>query len=84
MARIREVVNGNQTVRAHDTLVDCYVQVVDAPGSGKLVHLSTFGSPERQSPPKSSQSMQVDEGTARKLIAIFLDTFGTTLLPPTR
>lgn len=75
MARIRQVLRGSQDVRPHPTEVDCFYQVVSAPDGARLVHLSTFGSAERQSEPKSSQSLQLDESAARELVQVLLESF---------
>lgn len=75
MARIGDVIHGNQDVRLHPTTVNCYWQVVIAEDGQRLLHLSTFGSSERQSKPKSSQSMQIDEKVAQTLVDLFISTF---------
>lgn len=75
MARIKQVLRGTQDVRPHPTEVDCFYQVVTAPDGTRLVHLSTFGSAERQSEPKSSQSLQLDEAAARELVNVLLESF---------
>jgi hypothetical protein len=73
VAVIRRFIPGNQTVRPHPTEVDCYHQVLS--GVSPRVHLSTFGSDQRQSEPKSSQSIQLDESSARELIEILESAF---------
>ncbi|MFD9828645.1 hypothetical protein ACFWXB_14325 [Tsukamurella tyrosinosolvens] len=74
MAQIRSISVGTQSVRRHPTSVDCfYSEVVDS--DGKLLHLSTFGSDARQSPAKSSQSIQIDEAIAGQLLQVILQTF---------
>lgn len=73
MAVIRKFVAGTQKVRPHPTEVDCYYQVL--PGANPRVHLSTFGSEERASEPKSSQSIQIDEERARELVRILKRAF---------
>ena len=75
MARIRSVLRGTQDVRVHPSEVDCFYQVITAPDGSVLVHLSTFGSSERQSAPKSSQSIQLDESSARDLIEVLRAAF---------
>lgn len=52
----------------------CYFQVVPSE-EGTLLHLSTFGSSDRESPPKSSQSLQLDRMGAEKLIEVIRGTF---------
>lgn len=73
MAVIRRFIPGHQIVRPHPTEVDCYHQVLG--GASPRVHLSTFGSDHRQSEPKSSQSIQLDERSARELIEILESAF---------
>ena len=73
MALIRRFIEGHQSVRLHPTEVDCYYQILG--GDSPRVHLSTFGSDHRQSEPKSSQSIQLDEKRARQLIDILERAF---------
>jgi hypothetical protein len=73
VAVIRQFVEGHQLVRHHPTEVDCYFQVL--PGPSPRLHLSTFGSDQRESEPKSSQSIQLDEDRARELIDILKRSF---------
>ena len=75
MARIRSVELGKQSVRRHDSEVDCFYNVIVQPDGSQLLHLSTFGSDFRKSKPKSSQSIQVDETIARELIRLLRSTF---------
>lgn len=81
MARIISVSAGYQEVRVHASEVECYVQDVTAADGEMLVHISTFGSAQRQSAPKSSQSMQFDFATAAALIERFVAAFGRGVLP---
>lgn len=75
MARVNHFVQGDQAVRAHPTELDCYFQVVEDESGTRLLHLSTFGSAERESKPKSSQSIQLDRRAARELIGVIERTF---------
>lgn len=75
MARVRSLTRGTQTIRAHESEVDCFYNVIDQAGGARLLHLSTFGSDLRQSKPKSSQSIQIDEEIARELISLLETTF---------
>lgn len=75
MAVIRQFIEGRQSVRPHPTEVDCYYQILG--GGDPRVHLSTFGSDHRQTGPKSSQSIQLDEARARDLIEILERAFPT-------
>ena len=70
MAVVRSLKVGSQEVRAHTTEVDCFYQVVVSGSGGKLLHLSTFGSDDRRTAPKSSQSIQINETIARQLVEI--------------
>lgn len=75
MARVRSIAQGKQAIRAHETQVDCFYNVINEPDGLRLLHLSTFGSDYRQSRPKSSQSIQIDEDIARELISLLEATF---------
>jgi hypothetical protein len=75
VAAIRRFIEGHQSVRPHPTEVDCYYQLLG--GASPRLHLSTFGSDHRQSAPKSSQSIQLDEQRARQLIDILERAFPT-------
>lgn len=76
MARIRSIASGTQSIRPHETEVDCFYSLVDN-GSETLLHLSTFGSDDRKTAPKSSQSIQIDEAIARQLVELLVSTFPT-------
>ncbi|MDO4041894.1 hypothetical protein QKG38_10485 [Clavibacter michiganensis] len=75
MARIREFQEGTQSITEHRTEVACAHQTLLSDEGQKLPHLSTFGSADRVSGPKSSQSLQLDESSARALVAIIKDAF---------
>lgn len=75
MARIRRLDEGAQNVRSHSSEVDCFYQVIDEPLHGRLVHLSTFGSDNRASAPKSSQSIQIDREIAGQLMDVLRKAF---------
>lgn len=78
MARIREIVQGTQSIKAHkpDDAVTCQYQVLTDENGSPLLHLSTFGSDKRVSQPKSSQSIQLDRDNAVALMTILSETFG--------
>jgi 5-methylcytosine-specific restriction protein B len=76
LAQIRSLNHGSQNVRRHKTFVDGFYQVVSASGGERLVHLSTFGSDDRKAEPKSSQSIQFSEESARDLVRVFAQTWG--------
>ncbi len=82
MARIRKIVRGTQSIQPHSTEVDCYYDVVHARDGTTLLHLTTFGSDQRASKPKSSQSIQIDGKIARELVKLLVTTFPRSL-PPT-
>ncbi|MGW6699829.1 hypothetical protein [Nocardia sp. NPDC055049] len=68
-----------QQIRPHNVedQVECeWKIIVDTDGS-PLLHLSTFGSTNRASKRKSSQSIQLSAGVGRELIAILVEAFGT-------
>jgi len=75
MARIRSLNPGTQNVTVHPSAVDCFHQVITGPDNEVLLHLSTFGSDKRDSPPKSSQSLQIDKAMAVNLLAVLAATF---------
>ncbi|MBX7432547.1 hypothetical protein JDV09_10590 [Mycobacterium sp. Y57] len=75
MARIRSISEGLQAIRPHDSEVDCFYNVVQTADGDRLLHLSTFGSDNRQSKPKSSQSIQIDEEMAKVLVQLLKTTF---------
>jgi hypothetical protein len=74
MARVRSIGPSNQRLKQHPTEVDCEYAVVDDNGI-RLLHLSTFGSDDRASERKSSQSLQFDVERARDLVEIIERTF---------
>lgn len=79
MARILRIVPSTQErIRPHklEEGVTCEYKVLESPDGETLVHLSTFGSENRESPPKSSQSMQLDREQAAGLMRILRSTFG--------
>ncbi|WP_280408765.1 McrB family protein [Nocardia brasiliensis] len=78
MARIREVVRGTQKIRPHkvEDEVSCQYQIIEDTDGRPLVHLSTFGSNQRESQPKSSQSLQLTLENASDLMDVFRDAFG--------
>jgi hypothetical protein len=74
MARVRSFGPSNQRLKAHPTEVDCEFGVVDDHGV-RLLHLTTFGSDDRASDKKSSQSLQLDAEQAGQLVEIIERTF---------
>ncbi|MGW4740550.1 McrB family protein [Nocardia xishanensis] len=85
MARIREIVpSTQQRIRPHkvEDAVSCQYKVITDESDGtKLVHLSTFGSDQRESSPKSSQSLQLTLENAAELMNILSSAFGFSWRP---
>lgn len=76
MAVIRSFSPGHQNVQVHPTEVDCYFQTVTAGDGTRYLHLTTFGSDDRELPGKSSQSFQLNVASARDLVRVIEETFG--------
>jgi hypothetical protein len=74
MARVRSISPSDQRIKPHPSEVDCEYAVVEA-ASRRLLHLSTFGSDDRASERKSSQSLQLDVDRAQELVDVILQTF---------
>jgi len=75
VARLRSLQKGSQNVHVHDSEVDCTYQVVIGEDGRTYLHLATFGSDQRQSLPKVSQTIQFDQDIAAKLVAVLKETF---------
>jgi len=75
LARLRHFEKGSQNVSMHPTEIDCFYQVLTASDGTRLLHLSTFGSDQRRSDPKSSQSLQLNTAAAQELVTIIKATF---------
>jgi hypothetical protein len=73
MARIRELFKTANASQAHPTEVDCGWQVI--PGDPTLLQLSTYGSDQRASHKKVSQTLQLDRQRALQLADIIANTF---------
>lgn len=82
VARILDLGPNKQRITAHsvDKGVVCEHQVVADDDGTTLLHLSTFGSKDRESDPKSSQSLQFDAKVAADLTRVFRDAFGDAAL----
>lgn len=76
MARIKNIMVGSVSTTAHPTEVDCEVRRVVPVGGGVMLQLSTFGSANRVSEPKVSQTIQLDRDAALRLRALIDETFG--------
>lgn len=75
MAKIRSISPSTQRVKSAPTEVDCQFAVFHDKDENKILHLSTFGSDNRVSAPKSSQSIQLDLPMAEQLVELLIDTF---------
>lgn len=75
MARIRTFTFRRAAEQAHPTEVDATWAIVGT-GPEALVQISTYGSDARQSHPKVSQTIQIDEAVAAQLIDVLVDAFG--------
>jgi len=74
MAVIREFFNDTRSSQVHPTEVDCGWQIVNRNGE-RLVQLSTYGSDDRASVKKVSQTIQLDERGAAELLLILQRCF---------
>ncbi|RSN14342.1 hypothetical protein DMB42_07410 [Nonomuraea sp. WAC 01424] len=74
MARIKEFFETHQNAQPHPTEVECGYQGVDTP-HGRLLQLSTYGSDDRQSHKKVSQTLQLSREQAATLLKIIKETF---------
>lgn len=74
MARVTEFFQVRGEAKPHPTQVECGYRTVSTP-AGPLLQLSTYGSDDRQSEKKVSQTLQLDREGARRLLAIIQDTF---------
>ena len=76
MARIRSLVRDTGASRPHPTEVECGWQVLTSEDGHVLLQLSTYGSDDRRSEKKVSQTIQIDASIAAELSALLRDTFG--------
>ena len=74
VARVRAFLRSDQRLKRHPTEVDCEFAVI-GDGPERLLHLTTFGSDNRASARKSSQSLQLDLEHARELVDIIVRAF---------
>jgi hypothetical protein len=75
MARVRSFLTTSLESNVHPTEVDCGYQTVTGVGGEVLLQLATFGSDERMSPPKVSQTLQLDREASAVLVDIIRTTF---------
>jgi hypothetical protein len=76
MARIRSIASVAGSSKIHPTEVEAEVSVVQTSNSQKFFQISTFGSDQRKSQPKVSQTIQFDEKRARELVRLINEAFG--------
>jgi hypothetical protein len=77
MARIRTLTSEAHDVRVHKTEVDATYQLVNGPDGETYFHLSTYGSDNRKSDPKVSQTFQVNAEIAAQLIQALTAAFAS-------
>jgi hypothetical protein len=75
MARVKELFRDQRSSSAHPTEVECGWQIVMTAEGSRLLQLSTYGSDDRQSEKKVSQTVQIDRAVARRLVQIMTETF---------
>lgn len=75
MAVVRSFAPSTQNVKPHKSEVDCEFVVIEGASADRLLHLSTFGSDDRASERKSSQSIQLDRKRAQELLKILVEAF---------
>jgi hypothetical protein len=75
MARIRTLELSHQSLSPHPTEVDATYQILDSSDGTRVFQLSTYGSPNRVSVPKVSQTFQLDEEIARSLVDAIRSAF---------
>jgi len=71
--------NFNQTAAhggPHPTETDAEWSIVSTASGEKLLQISTFGSDNRASQPKVSQTLQIDRSVAIHLVEAIVATFG--------
>lgn len=74
MAVVSEFFRSSDAKGLHRTAVECGWQPVVTQGR-TLLQLSTYGSDERRSEKKVSQTIQLDEARARELVEILETVF---------
>lgn len=77
MARIRSLFRDVRTSRPHPTEVECGWQLLTDANGDRILQLSTYGSDQRRSEKKVSQTIQIDATIAAELSALLRDNFPT-------
>lgn len=75
MALIRKLEEGASNIQPHRSQVDATYQMLTNAKGEPLLHLATYGSDNRKSEPKVSQTIQLDKTTALELMAIIKSAF---------
>jgi hypothetical protein len=75
MARVREIFPARGSGRVHPTEVDCGWQIIRGTDGSELLQLSTYGSDQRMSEKKVSQTIQFDKHSAKQLVEILRREF---------
>lgn len=75
MARIRSLETGRSDLRVHPTEVDATYHIIDPKGGPRLLQISTYGSDQRRSEPKVSQTFQIDGEVAKILLEVIEEAF---------
>lgn len=75
MARIKSLSQSKSDAGVHPTEVDCTWQVTHSDSGAPLLTLSTYGSDNRVSRPKVSQTIQMDREVARQLMDVLKGAF---------
>lgn len=79
MATIRTLEKGTANILPHRTEVDATYQFIEDGDGNILLHLATYGSDQRVSEKKVSQTLQLDKKTALQLTRIIIERFGNQL-----
>lgn len=82
MALIRNLEKGTSNIRPHKSEVDAIYQILVNERGERLFHIATYGSDDRQSEPKVSQTIQFDVTTAQKLANIIEKELGGVSASP--
>lgn len=70
MALIRTLEKGTSNIKPHRSKVDATFQIIYGADGEPLLHIATYGSDDRLSEPKVSQTIQIDKKTALSLANI--------------
>lgn len=76
MARIRSLSRASGSGKIHPTETDAEWSIVIGANGSRLLQIATFGSDQRASKPKVSQTIQIDSALAGVLRTALDGTFG--------